>query len=99
MECNVSASGNELTVAISGRIDAPSAPMLEETVSKVAGNAEKLILDFTNTEYITSAGLRVLLGAQKHMDRKNGSMVIINVSDDVMRVFKETKFSDFLTIE
>lgn len=99
MEYTINADGAEITVAVSGQIDTFSSPILEEGVMGAIDDAEKLIFDFANTEYITSAGLRVLLGAQKAMMKKQGSMVIINVNNEVMEVFEVTKFSDFLTIE
>lgn len=89
--------GTSLTVQLGGRLDTITAPELE-TALKELGGVEKLILDFENLEYISSAGLRVLLGTQKTMS-KQGSMVIRHVNDVIMEVFEVTGFADILTIE
>lgn len=89
--------GTSLTVQLGGRLDTTTAPELE-TALKELGGVEKLVLEFKNLEYISSAGLRVLLGAQKTMN-KQGSMVLRNVNDVIMEVFEVTGFADILTIE
>jgi anti-sigma B factor antagonist len=85
-------------IEIVGRLDTTTAPSLEKTINEDVGDAKNLILDFKGLEYISSAGLRVLLGAQKKM-QKIGSMKLVNVSEDVMDVFEITGFADILTIE
>ena len=79
-------------------MDTTTAPLLEAELKKSIGGVEKLIFDFAALEYLSSAGLRVLLAAQKVMNRQ-GSMKLIGVNDDVMEVFEITGFSDILTIE
>ena len=88
----------ELVLEITGRLDTITAPALDKTINENLGEIKCLILDFKNLEYISSAGLRVLLGAQKKM-QQIGSMKVINVCDEVMDVFEMTGFADILTIE
>jgi anti-sigma B factor antagonist len=85
-------------VEIVGRLDTTTAPSLEKTLNEDMGDTKNLILDLRGLEYISSAGLRVLLGAQKKM-QKIGTMKVINVCDSVMEVFEITGFADILTIE
>ena len=87
-----------LTLTLSGRLDTNSSPALEAELKQSVGGVKELIFDFSGVEYISSAGLRVLLAAQKVMNRQ-GSMKLIGVNDDVMEVFEITGFSDILTIE
>ncbi len=91
-------NNNELTVMPEGRLDTVTAPSLEEELKANLDGIEKLILDFQALEYISSAGLRVLLMAQKTMN-KQGSMVIRNVNETIAEVFEITGFADMLTIE
>ncbi len=90
--------GNALTVALQGRMDANSAPQLEETLKAEMESITDLTLDLEKLEYTSSAGLRVLLSAQKAMNKK-GSMVIRNVCPDVMEIFEMVGFADLLNIE
>ncbi len=87
----------ELVIKLSGRLDTTTAPQLEDELKKSLDGIEALSFDFTGLEYISSAGLRVLLSAQKQMN-KQGKMVISNVSSDIMEIFDVTGFSDILTI-
>ncbi len=87
-----------LTVELEGRLDTTSAPQLEETLKESLPEVKELVLDFAKLEYISSAGLRVLLAAQKTMS-KQGSMKLIHVSDLVKEIFEVTGFVDILTIE
>ena len=91
-------NGTELTVTIAGRLDTTTAPELEAEFKKSISGVEKLILDFTALEYLSSAGLRVLLAAQKAMN-KQGGMVIKNVNETINEIFEVTGFIDILTIE
>ena len=91
-------SGTELTVALEGRLDTTTAPQLEAVVKESLDGITDLVLDFANLEYVSSAGLRVILASQKTMN-KQGTMVIRNVSNDIQEVFEITGFSDILTIE
>ena len=87
-----------LILQISGRVDTKTAPQLEEIVSNSLDGVKLLIMDFEEVEYISSAGLRVLLIAQKTMN-KQGDMKVNNVNTDIMEIFEVTGFSDILTIE
>lgn len=87
---------NALQIALSGRLDTTTAPQLEEALE--LDGVTELDFDFAKLEYISSAGLRVLLAAQKQMN-KQGEMKVMNVNSDIMDVFEITGFSDILTIE
>ena len=91
-------NGTELTVSISGRLDTTTAPQLEAEFKQNLSGVEKLILNFSALEYISSAGLRVLLAAQKTMN-KQGEMVIRNVNETITEIFEVTGFIDILTVE
>ena len=90
--------GTKLTIALEGRLDTTTAPDLEAEVKSSLDNVNELVFDFEKLEYISSAGLRVVLGAEKIMKGK-GSMVVRNVNDTIMEVFEITGFSDILNIE
>ena len=90
--------GSKLEFALSGRLDTITAPQLEEEIKADIDGVTDLVFDFTELEYVSSAGLRVLLSAQKTMNEK-GSMVVRNVSEDIQEIFDVTGFSDILTIE
>ena len=85
-------------IEIVGRLDTITAPALDKTINEDIGDTKNLILDVKGMEYISSAGLRVLLSAQKKM-QKIGSMKVINVCEEVMGVFEMTGFADILVIE
>ena len=88
----------ETIIQISGRLDTVTAPSLDKTINEDIGDTKNLVLDMKSLEYISSAGLRVLLSAQKKM-QKIGSMKVINVCQEVMEVFEMTGFADILVIE
>lgn len=90
--------GKDLMVKVEGRLDTTTAPELEESLKASLPGMETLCLDFADLEYISSAGLRVLLSAQKVMNQQ-GSMKLVNVNETTMEVFEVTGFSDILTIE
>ena len=92
------ANGADLTVSLEGRLDTTTAPQLESELKGSLDGVSNLVLDLSNLEYISSAGLRVLLSAQKIMN-KQGSMTIKNVSEEIMEIFEVTGFVDILTIE
>lgn len=98
MTINKKLNGTELTLEVVGRLDTVTAPELEAVLKSSLSGITKLIFDFASLEYVSSAGLRVLLSAQKAMN-KQGVMVIQNVCETVMEVFEITGFSDILTIE
>ena len=89
---------NETIIEVVGRLDTITAPALEKTIGENISEIQNLVLDFKGLEYISSAGLRVLLGAQKKI-KNSGSMKLINVCEDVMEVLEMTGFADILTIE
>ncbi len=89
---------NDLLVSLQGRLDTGTAPDLENALKDEMDNVKSLTIDMKELEYISSAGLRVLLSLQKTMN-KQGSMVIKNVSEEIMEIFEITGFTDILTIE
>ena len=91
-------NGTELTVALTGRLDTTTAPQLEAELKQSYEGIEKLVMDFAALEYLSSAGLRVLLAAQNVMN-KQGEMIIKNVNETINEIFEVTGFIDILTIE
>ena len=91
-------NGENLTIKLIGRLDTTTAPELEAELNRSLSGVKDLILDFGELEYISSAGLRVILKAQKMMNAQ-GSMKLIHVNDTIMEVFDITGFVDILTIE
>lgn len=87
-----------LTITLEGRLDTTTAPLFEEELKSSLDGVTELILDFSRLDYVSSAGLRVILAAQKTMARQ-GDMKLVGVNDDIMEVFDITGFSDILTIE
>ena len=98
MTIEIKKNVDELVLEITGRVDTITAPTLDKTINENLANVKSLILDLKGLEYISSAGLRVLLGAQKKMSQI-GSMKIKNVCELVMEVFEKTCFADILNIE
>lgn len=92
------ANGTSLEIALSGRLDTSTAPELEAEVTSSLDGVEHLMFDFGGLEYVSSAGLRVLLSAQKRMN-KQGDMKVTNVNESVMEIFEVTGFNDILCIE
>ena len=90
--------GETLTFTLEGRLDTTTSPQLEEDLKQSVGGVTELIFDFSGVEYISSAGLRVLLAAQKVMNRQ-GSMKLMGVNENVLEVFEITGFIDILTLE
>ena len=91
-------NGEALTLIVSGRLDTQTAPELEKELDSVLTGTKELTFDMTNLEYVSSAGLRVILKAQKAMNAQ-GSMKLTGVNDSIMEVFDITGFLDILTIE
>mgnify|MGYP002528878015 CR=1 FL=1 len=89
---------SKIEIALEGRLDTTTAPELEEVVKAELSGKDSLVFDLAGLEYISSAGLRVLLSAQKIMNNQ-GSMVVKNTSEEVNEIFEVTGFSDILTIE
>lgn len=98
MEIVKKQNGTTLELALSGRLDTTTAPQLEEALNGALNDVEQLTLDFSGLEYVSSAGLRVLLATQKVMSQK-GKMVLTHVCSDIKEVFDITGFVDILTIE
>ena len=98
MTIEIKRTAEETVIELVGRLDTTTAPVLDETVSGDIGDTKNLVLDLKGLEYISSAGLRVLLGAQKKM-QKVGTMKVIHVCEEVMDVLDMTGFVDILTIE
>ena len=89
----------ELTLAVEGRIDTLTSKELEDEITAELGNFDSLILDFANLEYISSAGLRVLISTQKKLKADNIPMIIKNVTDSVNEIFRMSGFDKILKIE
>ena len=98
MTIEIKKNETETIIEIVGRLDTITAPALDKTINEDIGDTKNLVLDVKGMEYISSAGLRVLLSAQKKM-QKIGSMKVINVCSEVMDVFEMTGFADILVIE
>ena len=97
MEIVKNLNGTALDIALTGRLDTTTAPSLEAEINTALAGVTELSFDFAQLEYISSAGLRVMLAAQKIMN-KQGKMTVRNVSADIAEVFEITGFSDILTI-
>ncbi len=95
---NEQLNGNNLAITLEGRLDTTTAPELEEKLKSSLDGVQELVFEIGKLEYISSAGLRVLLSAQKTMN-KQGSMVVKNPSEEIKEIFEVTGFSDILTIE
>ena len=98
MTMEIKKNAEAAVIEIAGRLDTTSAPALEKAINEDIGDAKNLVLDLKGVQYISSAGLRVLLGAQKKM-QKIGSMKVTNVCEAVMEVLEMTGFADILVIE
>ena len=98
MTINIKKNEKEITIELIGRLDTITAPSLEKSIGEHIDGIKSIVLDFKGLEYISSAGLRVLLGTQKKM-QKIGSMKLINVCEEVMEVLEMTGFADILEIE
>ena len=98
MTIEIKRNAEETVIELVGRLDTTTAPALGRTINGEIGDTKKLVFNFKSLEYISSAGLRVLLSAQKKM-QKSGSMKLTNVCEEVMEVFEMTGFADILTIE
>ncbi|MBR4554828.1 MAG: STAS domain-containing protein [Ruminococcus sp.] len=99
MKITKKTNGSELTIAVEGRLDTLTAPDLDKEIKASIDGVKALYLDFADLEYISSAGLRTLLSAQKAMSSRGGSMTVKNCADDIMEIFEITGFLDILTVE
>ena len=98
MTIEIKKNAEATIIEVAGRLDTLTASSLDKAINEDIGEVKHLVLDLKNLEYISSAGLRVLLGAQKKM-QKIGSMKVTNVCEEVMEVFEMTGFADILVIE
>ena len=98
MTIEIKKNGDETTIEVAGRLDTITAPALDKAICETIENGGNLVLDLNGLEYISSAGLRILLSAQKKMNQI-GSMKVTNVCADVMEIFEMTGFADILVIE
>ena len=98
MNITEKSNGNQLCISLEGRLDTTTAPELEKVLSGSLDGVTELTFDMAALDYLSSAGLRVLLGAQKRMN-KQGSMKVMNVNETIMEIFEVTGFADILTIE
>ena len=98
MNIEIKKNTEDTTIEVIGRLDTTTAPDFNKIINEDIADTDNLVLDFKKLEYISSAGLRVLLYAQKKM-QKLGTLKLINVCEDVMEVFEMTGFSDILTIK
>lgn len=99
MKINKKQDGNSLKIELEGRLDTTTAPELDEAVKSSIDGVTDLVFDMTGLEYISSAGLRVLLSAQKAMGKVNGKMVVKNINDVIQEIFEVTGFIDIFTVE
>jgi len=98
LNIRIDKNDGKMNIALEGRLDTTTAPELEKKLKGEMGDVTELTVDLAELSYISSAGLRLLLSAQKTMN-KQGSMVVRNVSEEVNEIFEMTGFSDILTIE
>lgn len=98
LNINKKTDGNELEIILEGRLDTITSPSLEAELKTALDGVEELVFNMDKLQYISSAGLRVLLAAQKVMN-KQGKMVVRNASEEIQEIFEVTGFSDILTIE
>ena len=92
-------NGEQTILVIKGRLDTTTAPELEVVLNEIVPNAQTLYFDFSELEYLSSAGLRLILSTQKSISANAGSLIIKNVNDTIMEVFEMTGFKDILTIQ
>ena len=98
MNINIERENGKVIIKIEGRLDTTTAPELEKTINGEGDELKSLVLDFKGVDYISSAGLRVLLSAQKKMNTQ-GSMELVGVTEAVMDIFEMTGFADILVIK
>ena len=98
MTIEIKRTAEQTIIEVAGRLDTITAPSLDKTINEDAADAKNLVINVKDLEYISSAGLRVLLGAHKKM-QKVGTMKLTNVGEEVMEIFEMTGFVDILVIE
>ena len=98
MKIDKTLNGTELNIALDGRLDTVTAPQLDAELVGL-DSVTKLVINMEHLSYVSSAGLRVLLNAQKRLEKSGGSMVITHANDEIMEIFEITGFDEILTIE
>ena len=91
-------SGSILTVKPEGRIDTKTSPILESDIQKYIDSTDNMILDFTNVDYISSGGMRILLALHKKLNKKAGTLKVINVKDSILEIFNLVGFSNMVEV-
>ena len=99
MELNKNINGNKATIYLEGRIDAKTAPDVQEALLALPAEVKALDLDFTAVDYISSAGLRMIMVVQQSYEDKSGSLKIVGAKDEIIEIFEVTGFTEFLDIE
>ena len=99
MEVNNKRVDDVLTINVEGRLDSTTAPALEDSMRTIMDGAKEIIFDFTKLEYISSAGLRILLATQKIMNKTDGRLKVVGINDEVKEIFEATGFNEILTVE
>ena len=99
MKISETRSGDVIQIKIDGRVDTTTSPQLQNAILQAFQKGSKLVLDFSDVEYVSSAGLRALLIGQKTANSKGGTMTLVHVADAVLQVFKMSGFSGILHIE
>lgn len=99
MTISADKKGSKLVLSLEGRLDTTTAPELEKEIGEYLDDVNDITFDCNGLEYISSAGLRVLLSAQKAMNKKEGKLVVKNINDTIREVFEVTGFTDVITIE
>lgn len=99
MEVNNNRVDDVLTINVEGRLDSTTAPALEDSMRTIMDGAKEIIFDFTKLEYISSAGLRILLATQKIMNKTDGKLKVVGINDEVKEIFEATGFNEILTVE
>ena len=99
MEVNNKRIEDVLTITVEGRLDSATAPALEDSMRTIMDGAKEIIFDFTKLEYISSAGLRILLATQKIMNKTDGKLKVIGINAAVQDIFEATGFDEILTVE
>ncbi|MCR5503795.1 MAG: STAS domain-containing protein [Lachnospiraceae bacterium] len=92
-------NGDVIQLAVEGRVDTNTSPELQDRILQAFQKGNQLVMDFTELDYISSAGLRALLLGHKTANSKGGKMTVINANDDVLEIFEDTGFSDIFIIE
>mgnify|MGYP003289456455 CR=1 FL=1 len=99
MEIKKEVNGNKAVIGLTGRLDTTTSPQLEAELNELFETVNDIVFDFNGLEYISSAGLRVLLMSQKTMNKKSGEMVIVNACQEIKEILDITGFSDVLNIK